>query len=351
MAIDTVDSFVELLTDHRLLQADQLDQLQRFLKARFTEPRGMAKQLVQWGWLTVYQVNLIFQGKVHDLARGPYRVLDRLGEGGASQVYKALDTRSNQTVALKVIRAELLNNPEALGRFQREVHAATRLSHPNIVKAFDTPQIGRTHFLAMEFIEGTDLQKLVQLSGPLPLPYACEYIRQAAQALQHAHESGLVHRDIKPGNLLLVQSPGLPEHGLIKLLDLGLSRMRAAAPAAEVQRTLTFKGSVIGTADYLAPEQATDARNVDIRADIYSLGCTFYFLLAGQTPYPGGSALQKIYRHETAEPKPIEEPRPDATPDLAAIVRKMMAKKPADRYQTPGDVAVAVKPFCPEAED
>src|SRR5262245_32233729 len=156
MAIDTVDTFVEVLRDYRLLHADQFEQLERFIKARFTDPRSMAKQLMQWGWLTVYQVNLMFQGQVHALARGPYRILDRLGEGGVSQVYKAVDTRSDQVVALKVIRPEMLNNPEALGRFRREVHAATRLAHPNVVKAFDTSQVGQTHFLAMEFIEGTD---------------------------------------------------------------------------------------------------------------------------------------------------------------------------------------------------
>ncbi len=347
MAVESVDSLVELLGDHRLLQAEQLEQLQRFLKARFTEPRGMAKQLIQWGWLTVFQTNLIFQGRVHDILRGPYRILDRLGEGGVSQVYKALDTRTNQLVALKVIRPEYLGNAEAMARFQREVHAATRLSHPNIVKAFAAAQLGQTYYLAMEYIEGTDLQKLVQLSGPLPIPSACRYIRQGALALQHAHEFGLVHRDVKPGNLLLAQNAELPEGGVIKLLDLGLARIRsAAAAAAGMQRTLTWKGSVIGTADYLAPEQAQDPRNADIRADIYSLGCTLYFLLAGHPPFPGGSGLQKIFRHGTEEPAPMEKLRPETPPELAAILRKTMAKNPAQRYQTPGAVAVVLAEFC-----
>src|SRR5262249_7979867 len=238
-------------------------------------------------------------GNARDLVLGPYRILDLLGEGGVSQVFRAYHTGKRSVVALKVIRKEFLSNEEIVRQFVREGRTIAQLSHPNIIQTFDVDQIGNTHFLAMEFIEGLDLQKLVRLSGPLPVPQACDYIRQAALGLQHAHERCLVHRDIKPANLFLVTPtgarldqtpiPGSPESmkiplgGVVKILDWGLADMRmpmatgAQEPANTLQREET-----IGTADYLAPEQAMDATKVDIRADIYSLGCAFYYLLAGQ---------------------------------------------------------------------
>jgi serine/threonine protein kinase len=268
--------------------------------------------------------------------------MDRLGSGGVSQVFKAWHTKRNCVVALKVIRPEMLSNPEAVGRFQREMRALAQSSHPNIVKAFDINLVGNTHYFAMEYVEGNAVDKIVKLSGPLPVERACDYIRQAALGLQHAHERGLVHRDIKPGNLLLNVAGTV-----VKILDLGLARLNQSAGKQEAAPELTAQGVLIGTPDYLAPEQARNARTVDIRADIYSLGCTFYFMLTGQAPFSDGNLMQKLYRHQQEPPPSGDKLRPGLPPEVVAVFQKMMAKKPDDRYQTPAEVAAAVTPFCP----
>ncbi len=368
MAVDTVAGFVEVLRDKRLLQPDQIDELSRVLLPRFSDVRTLAKYVVQRGWLTVFQVNQLLIGRAQDLIYGPYHILDRLGEGGVSQVYKAWHTTKNCVVALKVIREELLSNPEAFARFQREMHAVARLSHPNIVSAVDSELVGQTNFFAMEYVEGTDLGKLIQLTGPLKFPHACDYIRQASLGLQHAHEHGLVHRDIKPANLLLtglsktpgppVPPPGggrppggsgqIPElgKGVVKILDMGLARLRQTGGISDNPVALTMEGAMMGTPDYLAPEQARSAKDADIRSDIYSLGCTFYYLLAGQPPFPGNAVMQKLFQHQKEDPKPLENVRSNVPPELPPILKKMMAKHPAGRYQTPGEVAQALAPLC-----
>jgi serine/threonine protein kinase len=357
MAVDTLATFVDTLTTTRLLQPDQLHKVQKEFMSRIRDSRAMAKELVQHGWLTVYQVNQIFQGKAKDLVLGPYRILDLLGEGGVAQVYRAYHSGKRLTVALKVVRKELLAHPEAVRQFQQETKTIAALDHPNIVQTLEADSIGGTYFLAMEYIEGLDLGKLVRLSGPLPLANACDYIRQAALGLQHAHERCLVHRDIKPANLFLVMPPGsgaasdpqrsLQLRSLVKILDWGLADMRlpAATGKQEAANTL-MREETIGTADYLAPEQAVDATNVDIRADIYSLGCAFYYLLTGAAPFPGGSLLQKLLKHRETPPPPINEKRPEAPPALVAVVQKMLAKKPEDRHRTPASVAMALSSFA-----
>jgi len=288
MAIDTVAAFIDVLREKRLLEPDQLDELDRVLRARFSDVRTLAKYLVQRGWLTVFQVNQILVGRAQDLVYGPYLIRDRLGEGGVSQVFKAWHTEKNCIVALKVIREELLSNPEAFARFQREMHAVARLSHPNIVSSIDSDLVGQTNYFAMEYVEGTDLGKLVQLSGPLKIPLACEYIRQAALGLQHAHEHGLVHRDIKPPNLFLTGAtlpppgdksaivnrsgyvPAVTGKSVIKILDMGLARLREAhAPGGENVVALTQEGTMMGTPDFLAPEQARNAKTADIRRRLF----------------------------------------------------------------------------------
>jgi serine/threonine-protein kinase len=366
MPIDSVGSLIDVLQAKRFLPPDQLDELSRVLRPRFSDVKTLAKYLVQRGWLTVYQVNQILAGKANELVYGSYVILDRIGEGGVSQVFKAWHTGKNCVVALKVIREELLSNPEAFARFQREMHAVARLSHPNIVSSVDSDMVGETNYFAMEYVEGTDLGKLVQLTGALKIPIACDYVRQAALGLQHAHEHGLVHRDIKPPNLFLTGAtlpamqpagrlasggsgsvPAVTGKGEIKILDMGLARLREAhVPRGEQIVALTQEGTMMGTPDYLAPEQARNAKAADIRSDIYSLGCTFYFLLTGGPPFPGNSVMQKLFQHQKQEPKPIESVRSNVPPGLSAILQKMMAKQPADRYQTPGDIAKALEPFC-----
>ena len=213
---------------------------------------------------------------------------------------------------------------------------AAALSHPNIVHAYDADEIGGTHLLVMEYIEGAnDLAKLVKKNGPLPVEKACDYIRQAALGLQHAYERGMVHRDIKPANLLLTT-----DEKTVKVLDMGLARLdHAGTEEDDKSSTMTREGTVMGTPDYIAPEQAMDSHTVDIRADLYSLGCTFYFLLTGRVPFPGGTLMEKVMKHRLDEPKPVEQLRPDVPPEVCNILRKLMAKKPEDRYQTPAEAA------------
>jgi serine/threonine-protein kinase len=340
MPFETVDSLVQAVLRSGLLDPEQRDELVGKLQGHFSEPWALAEFLVRWGWLTVYQIHQLSQGGDPVLVLGPYRILDRLGEGGVSRVFKAWHREGQFPVALKVIHPEMLHNDEAVGRFQREMQAMARLRHPNVVRAFDVNLSGTTQYFAMEYIEGIDLAKLVQLNGPLPVPEACEYVRQAALGLQHIHECGLVHRDIKPANLLVTLN-----EGTLKILDLGLARLRPPS-GQDPGRSLTRDGIMIGTPDYLAPEQARDPRSVDIRADIYSLGCTLYFLLTGQPPFPGGSLLEKLVKHQNKAPARSDLLRPGVKEKLHALQQKMMAKLPEDRFQTPAEVALALAPFA-----
>jgi serine/threonine protein kinase len=266
-----------------------------------------------------------------ELADHPrYRVLELLGSGGMGRVYKAEHRIMERFVALKVINRNLVENPAAIERFRREVRTAARLIHPNIVTAFDAEQVGDCHFLVMEYVEGQSLDRVVQTRGRLPLSEACDYVRQAALGLQYAHERGMVHRDIKPQNLMRT-----PE-GQVKILDFGLARFLSEGKPATA---LTQFGVIMGTPDYIAPEQAHDPRAADIRADIYSLGCTFYYLLAGQVPFPDGSMLQKLMAQVDKTPTPLTQMRSDMLPELVRIVDRMVAKDPSRRYQTPAEVA------------
>jgi len=266
-----------------------------------------------------------------------YRVLKLLGSGGMGAVYKAEHRLMERIVALKVINSSLIDNPAAIERFRLEVKAAARLTHPNIVTAFDAEQAGNVHFLVMEYVEGISLAQLVQERGQLPIAHACEYARQAAFGLQHAFEQGMVHRDIKPQNLMLSTA------GRVKILDFGLARFVSESSKAT---NLTGTGAFMGTPDYIAPEQATDAHRADTRADIYSLGCTLYDLLTGRPPFPEGSTIQKVMAHIDQAPRPVRQLRPDVPPELDLLVTRMMAKDPAQRFQTPKEVAQALTPFC-----
>jgi formylglycine-generating enzyme required for sulfatase activity len=245
----------------------------------------------------------------------------------------------------------MVKDEQTVERFRREVEAAAKLSHPNIVTAHDAEQAGDTHFLVMEFVEGISLAELVAKQGPLPVPQACGCIRQAALGLQHAHERGMVHRDVKPQNLMLTPASPIasaPGGGIVKLLDFGLARFVSETPQANA---LTRENAVMGTPVYMAPEQACDAHAAGIRADIYSLGCTTYFLLTGDPPFAGATAIEYLAKHLTQEPTPIETLRPEVPTEVAAIVRKMMAKKPEERYQTPAEVAQALEPFAEKSGD
>jgi serine/threonine-protein kinase len=370
MAIETVAALVSTLVSMRALGPAQRDELLNHLQKQYQQPQALARELLQRGWLTPYQVNQLFLGNAKSLELGGYILLERLGEGGMGEVYKARHLKLDRIVALKLIRRRLGRDPEAVRRFRREIEAAAQLSHPNIVLAFDADEIGGTHFYTMEYVEGTTLSDLVRRSGPLLVPMACEYVRQTALGLQHAHERGLVHRDIKPSNLMLTWTSvsadmlagGAAEERaralwgthtpLIKILDMGLVRHDHSDGEPTEDSGITQKGMVVGTPDFMAPEQALDNGRADIRSDLYSCGCTLYFLLSGQVPFPGGTKLDKMFHHTRDEPTPLRQLQPGVPAEVQAIVARLMAKKPDQRYQKPIEVAQALEVFLamPERE-
>ncbi len=312
MPIDNVDTFLDVLEDSLLLSSAQVEECLRE-RAKFTDTKALAKHLLQRDWLTPFQVNNVLQGRAGELVLGQYVLLERVGQGGMGQVFKARHQVMGRVVALKVIKPEHLKNVDSVERFLREVRAAGKLKHTNIVTAYDANQFGNTHFLVMEFVEGIDLARLAKQQA-MPVAQACDFIRQAALGLQHAHDEGMVHRDIKPGNLLVEKRTGT-----LKILDMGLARLQV-----EGEEQLTVDGAVMGTADYMSPEQALGSHDVDGRADIYSLGCTLYFLLTRQPPFPGGTLAQKFRRHERDEPVALELLR---FPDAPAWPRRRLCAK------------------------
>jgi eukaryotic-like serine/threonine-protein kinase len=356
MTFDTPDTLLALLRRVELLAPEQVDEIARELVPFYPDPISLGEYLVRIDWLTPYQLQLLLAGQWMDLTIGPYQILDRLGEGGLSEVFKAWDTQRGRVVALKVLRQDLTTKSDAVRQFQQEFKAITRLSHPNVIKTYEAGQEGRLHFFAMEFVEGMDLERFVAQVGPLPVDVACDFARQAATGLQHAHQAGLVHRDVKPANLFLLNPPLPGNNGstrkaepVVKIIDWGLARcLRDPSDpnAGAGDDTEEQKGALIGTADYVAPEQARNPTLVDVRADTYSLGCSLYFLLTGQVPFPAPSLMQKLLMHQEKEPPSLRAVRNDVPEELDAIVRKMLAKNPTDRYQIPLLVVTPLRRFC-----
>jgi len=270
---------------------------------------------------------------------GQYELIERIGRGGMGSVYRALHTRLKRPVALKLLHPARTREPSAVTRFLREMEAVGQLNHPNLVHAYDAGEVDDQHFLVMELLDGVDLSRLVRAKGPLSLADACEAVRQAALGLQHAHEHGLVHRDVKPSNLMLTVE------GQIKVLDLGLARL-TTDPA--VTGELTETGQVVGTGDYMAPEQAEDVRQADARSDIYALGCTLYYLLAARAPYADpqcATFVQKVLAHAQRPLPPIRSSRPEVPDGLNALLERMLAKAPGQRPQSAAAVAEAIRPW------
>lgn len=276
------------------------------------------------------------------LANHPrYRLLEQIGAGGMGTVYKAEHRLMNRLVAVKMIHPRLLAHPQAVERFEREVRVAAKLAHPNIVVSHDAERADDRHFLVMEFVEGESLAEWVGKRGPVSVRQACEWMQQAALGLQHAHEQGMAHRDIKPHNLMVAKD------GQIKILDFGLSRLvddqplppSAGLPNGKLPASATRSDMVLGTPDYIAPEQIGGSRTADIRADIYSLGCTFYFALTGRAPFADRSLADKFVAHQKSPLPLISASRSDSPRRLDEIVARMTAKRPADRYARPADVA------------
>ncbi len=319
--------------------------------------QAAADRLLELRVLTNYQYRKVRAGRVNDLLFGPYLILDKIGEGGMGKVYRAVQQRVGRMVALKTIRPHLMANKTVLKRYKREAQAAAALNHPNIVTLYDADEIDGRYFLSMEYVDGIDLSRMVKEFGKPPFrgldcyQEVCEYVRQAALGLQHAHEHGLVHRDIKPGNLLVFGERALPDTGgkaTVKILDMGL--VRSVFDNDDVSRTeLTRDGTVVGTPDYMAPEQAKNSSTVDPRADLYALGCTLYFLFRGQSLFPDGSPIDKLLRHQLDPPPDIRQTRPDLPPGVVNVIERLLRKKPEERIQTAAEVAHLLAPFSSTA--
>ena len=268
-----------------------------------------------------------------------YEVVRELGQGGMGTVYLAQNRLMGRNEVLKVVSSHLIKRRGVLDRFLGEIRNAARLHHTNIVTAYSASRLGESIIFAMEYVEGLDLAKLVKAKGPLPVANACSYVHQACLGLQHAHEHGMVHRDIKPSNLMLARQG---QRAVIKVMDFGLAKIQSEGP---VDGGLTHEGQMLGTPDYIAPEQIRDARGSDIRADIYSVGCTLYYLLTGGPPFQATSLYEILQAHHSMNALPLNLARPDVPVELAALVAKMMAKEPKRRFQEPKEVAQALTPF------
>ncbi len=333
MARVKVKDFIELVKRGDLVDKDRLAQAVADSKEQhggeLPELETLADEFIEAGLVTRWHCDKLFERKYKGFFLGKYKLLGLLGTGGMSSVYLAEHVLMQRRVAIKVLPKSKVGDSSYLARFHLEAKAAAALDHPNIVRAYDVDNEGNTHYLVMEYVEGCDLQNTAKQNGPLDYEDAASHICQAALGLQHAHDAGLIHRDIKPANLLL------DEQNKVKLLDMGLARFDTGD---EASLTIAHAENVLGTADYLAPEQALNSHQVDCRADVYSLGCTFYYLLTGHPPFPEGTLAQRIAKHQTEMPEAIQKDRPDCPSDLARICFKMMAKKPDERFQSADEV-------------
>ncbi|MAG93559.1 MAG: hypothetical protein CMJ48_07400 [Planctomycetaceae bacterium] len=346
----TVESFVNVVRQSGLIEQDLLKRtLQEFREQGVAtdDSREIADELVRREALTGWQAEKLLQGKHRGFFLGKYRLLRLLGKGGMSSVYLAEHVLMRRRCAIKVLPSKRVTDSSYLARFHREAQAVASLDHPNIVRAYDVDQEvekgTEIHFLVMEYVDGRNLHEMVLADGPLPYLDAAEYIRQSALGLAHAHAAGLVHRDVKPGNLLVDRAR------VVKILDLGLARF--FDENEENPLTVAHDEKVLGTADYLAPEQALDSHKVDTRADIYSLGCTLYFMLTGHPPFTEGTLAQRLMWHQTKEPAPVTADREDVPESLLAILNRMMAKQRDDRPQTADELAEEIGEWLLENAD
>jgi serine/threonine protein kinase len=329
----TPNEFLDLVRRSQLVEEDQLTKFLTGLASQngqktLESPEKLAAGMVSAGLLTEWQAEKLQAGKHKGFLLGKYKLLRHLGKGGMSQVYLAEHMLMKRKVAIKVLPQNKVEDATYLERFRIEARAAARLDDPNIVRVYDIDQDGNTHYIVMEFVDGVDLHILVRDNGPLPYEKAADYVAQVARGLAHAHQMNLVHRDIKPANCLV------DKNQVVKLLDMGLARLIDD----EASLTLDNNENVLGTADYLAPEQALNSHKADTRADIYSLGCTLYYLLTGHPPFPDGAISERLLKHQMEQAPSIFKDRPDAPSVLVNICNRMMSKKPEDRYQTAGEV-------------
>jgi serine/threonine protein kinase len=327
------DQFVATVIETRLVPQTELRAVAKriFSAGEPHDPEALAAELVRLGKLTAYQAAAIRQGKTKGLLIGDYIVLTKIGSGGMGLVLKARHRQRDLVVALKLLPPSFSRDRAAVIRFRREATAIAKFRHPNLVSAIDS---GETHgllFMVMEFVDGRDFSRIVKEKGPLPVTQTIDCIIQAARGLQEAHDHGIIHRDIKPANLLLDSS------GTVKVLDLGLARMNQLddfVAASHSGSDLTVSGAIMGTVDYMSPEQAYDARTADGRSDIYSLGCTLHFLLTGRAPFGGETFMERLLGHRERPIPSLRKSRRDVSPVLDATFHRLMAKSPQDRPQT-----------------
>jgi serine/threonine protein kinase len=328
-AMVAVDHFLKAVMRSGLLDRKQLEEVLRALPdGRREDPEFLADYLVKGGRLSRFQARKLLQGKTRGLILSHFQVLAPIGRGGMSTVYLARDShRDGALVALKVLPPKRARQEErVLARFRREMEMCQRVAHPNVAQTFEAGEEHGVCYIAMEFIPGRSLYRLVLEDGPLSVPRAARLFAEVAAGLDHAHRRGLIHRDLKPSNIMVTPN----DHA--KVLDLGLAIMEDEGP---VDRTIVGgRGYVVGTMDYIAPEQAEDAAKVDPRSDIYGLGCTLYFALTGGPPFPGGNSLQKIMRHRTEEPVPVWQLNPAVPHGFLCLLNRMMAKKPEQRFES-----------------
>ena len=330
----TANEFLDLLRRSQLVEEDQLTKFLGAVAAKNKhrlpeEAEPIAEAMIEAGILTEWQSEKLLAGKHKGFMLGKYKLLRHLGKGGMSQVYLAEHMLMKRKVAIKVLPSNRVEDSTYLERFRTEARAAAKLDDPNIVRVYDIDNDGKTHYIVMEFVDGRDLHVLVKEEGALGYERAADYIAQVARGIAHAHAMGLVHRDIKPANCMVTK------HEVVKLLDMGLARLIDD----EASLTLENNENVLGTADYLAPEQALNSHKADARADIYSLGCTLYFLLVGHPPFPEGTISERLLKHQVEQAPSIFKERPDAPSVLVNICTRMMAKRADERYQTAGEIA------------
>ncbi len=319
---ESAKKVLEEITAAGLLSADQATKFDREIE---TGVEALLSRLVEEQHITAYQAEKFREGKASDITFGDYLVMEKLGQGGMGTVLLARHRRMDREVAIKILPVTALDSEAAVARFYQEVKVAAQLTHPNIVHAYDAGEHHGFHYLVMEYVKGHDLARVLQQIGPVPVPMAIDYIMQAAQGLEYAHRKGVVHRDIKPSNLLL------DDEGKIKILDMGLARIGGTG-LGDASMHLTTTGQVMGTVEYMSPEQAEDTRAADARSDIYSLGCTLFRLITGEGPFSRDTVVKTILAHRDAEiPSLLGHTGNSA---LDTVFRKMVAKNPTDRYQS-----------------